>query len=43
MSDNDNDSCDGMDTENEAGVVDWADFGSFDVVLLLYLLLRLLK
>ncbi|VBB25543.1 unnamed protein product [Acanthocheilonema viteae] len=32
MSGNDNDSSGEMDTENEAGVVDWTDFGSFDVV-----------
>ncbi|EJW78275.1 hypothetical protein WUBG_10814 [Wuchereria bancrofti] len=31
ISDDENDSIAGMDTEDEAGIVDWTNFGSFDV------------
>lgn len=34
MNSDDNDSNAEMDTENEAGVADWSDFGSFDVIYL---------
>lgn len=32
MSDDDIDSSVGLDAEKEAGVVDWTDFGSFEVL-----------